>query len=193
MTDRDIVDLYWQRSESAIPETERAYGAYCHSVAFGLLRSAEDSEECLNDTWLAAWNAIPPARPGSLKAFLGKLTRNLAITRLRRLGSLKRGGGSVPLALEELSECLPGSFDPEKALERRELLRCVERFLETLPRRERTIFLGRYFYALTPEELAERLGMKSGAVKSQLYRTRKKLLETLEKEGETDGREPVSL
>ena len=187
MTDQDLVDLYWQRSERAIELTERSYGAYCRTIAFGLLRSDEDSDECLNDTWLAAWNAIPPARPGSLKAFLGKLTRNLAITRLRRLGSLKRGGGSVPLALEELSECLPGSFDPEKALERRELLRCIDRFLEALPR------LERYFYALTPEELAERLGMKSGAVKSRLYRTRKKLLETLEKEGETDGREPVSL
>ena len=91
MTDKEIIDLYWWRAEEAIPETDRVYGPYCHTVAFHLLRSREDAEESVNDTWLAAWNAMPPARPGSLKAFLGKLTRNIAVTRLRRQGSLKRG------------------------------------------------------------------------------------------------------
>ena len=86
MTDQDIVDLYWQRSEQAIPETAGVYGPYCHTVAYNLLRSAEDAEESVNDTWLAAWNAMPPARPNSLKAFLGKLTRNIAVSRLRRKG-----------------------------------------------------------------------------------------------------------
>ena len=193
MKDHDIVNLYWQRSEEAIPETQRVYGPYCHTVAYNLLRSAEDAEESVNDTWLAAWNAIPPARPNSLKAFLGKLTRNIAVTRLCRRSSLKRGGGMMALALEELSECLPGSFDLERTVEARELCRCIDRFLESLPERERVIFTGRYFYVLSVEEIAERLRMKPAAVKTALYRARKRLLKELEKEGELDERQPVSV
>lgn len=108
MNDAGIIDLYWQRSERAIPETENAYGPYCHTVAYNLLRNAEDAEESVNDTWLAAWNAMPPERPNSLKAFLGRITRNISVTRLRRSGSQKRGGGEASLAIDELSECLPG-------------------------------------------------------------------------------------
>ena len=99
MNDAGIIDLYWQRSERAIPETENAYGPYCHTVAYNLLRNAEDAEESVNDTWLAAWNAMPPERPNSLKAFLGRITRNISVTRLRRSGSQKRGGGDIPGAL----------------------------------------------------------------------------------------------
>ena len=193
MTDRDIVDLYWQRSEDAIPASERLYGAFCQSVAYNVLRSPEDAEESVNDTWLAAWNAMLPARPNSLRAFLGKLTRNIAVSRLRERGSLKRGGGTVALALEELGECLPGSFDLERRVEARELCRCIDRFLEKIPARDRTIFVGRYFYALTVEELARRLKMRPAAVKTALYRTRGKLLKELEKEGELDGRERISV
>ena len=108
MNDAGIIDLYWQRSGRAIPETENAYGPYCHTVAYNLLRNAEDAEESVNDTWLAAWNAMPPERPNSLKAFLGRITRNISVTRLRRSGSQKRGGGEAGLAIDELSECLPG-------------------------------------------------------------------------------------
>ena len=107
MKDHDIVALYWQRSERAIPETEAVYGHYCHTVAYNLLRNQEDAEESVNDTWLAAWNAMPPSRPDNLKAFLGIITRNIAVSRLRRSGSLKRGSGEAAAALEELSECLP--------------------------------------------------------------------------------------
>ena len=96
MNDAGIIDLYWQRSERAIPETENAYGRYCHTVAYNLLRNAEDAEESVNDTWLAAWNAMPPERPNSLKAFLGRITRNISVTRLRRSGSQKRGGRERP-------------------------------------------------------------------------------------------------
>ena len=181
MTDQELVNLYWQRAESAIPETEAVYGSYCHTIAYNLLRNREDAEESVNDTWLAAWNAMPPARPGSLRAFLGKLTRNISVTRLRRRGSLKRGGGVVSVALEELSECLPGGFDLERFVETRELRRCIDRFLAKLPERERAIFVGRYFYVLTVEELAERLRMKSATVKTVLYRTREKLRKELEK------------
>ena len=112
MNDADIVALFWQRSERAIPETETVYGAYCHTVAFNLLRNTEDAEESVNDTWLAAWNAMPPERPDSLKAFLGRITRNIAVTRLRRSRSQKRGGGEACIVIEELSECLPGRDDP---------------------------------------------------------------------------------
>ena len=101
MNDAGIIDLYWQRAERAIPETENAYGPYCHTVAYNLLRNAEDAEESVNDTWLAAWNAMPPERPNSLKAFLGRITRNISVTRLRRSGSQKRGGGEASLAIDE--------------------------------------------------------------------------------------------
>ena len=162
MNDAGIIDLYWQRSERAIPETENAYGRYCHTVAYNLLRNAEDAEESVNDTWLAAWNAMPPERPNSLKAFLGRITRNIS---------------------DELSECLPGGSDPARTAENRELLRSIDAFLSLLPERERVIFLGRYFYALTAEEIAARLGMKTAAVKTSLYRTRKRLAQKLEEEG----------
>lgn len=145
MNDAGIIDLYWQRSEHAILETETAYGAYCRTVAYNLLRNSEDAEESVNDTWLAAWNAMPPERPNSLKAFLGRITRNIAVTRLRRTGSRKRGGGEGHLVIDELSECLPGRDDPAQTVENRELLLCIEAFLSSLPKRERVIFLGQYF------------------------------------------------
>lgn len=193
MTDQDIVNLYWQRSDRAIPETDRAYGSYCHMVAYNLLRNPEDAEESVNDTWLAAWNAMPPERPQQLKAYLGKMTRNIAVTRLRKRGSLKRGGGAASLALEELSECLPAGFDLERMVEARELCRRIEAFLEQLGERERVIFVGRYFYVLTVEEIADRLHMKPATVKTILYRTRAKLLKELEKEEMLDERQRVSV
>ena len=126
---------------------------------------------------------MPPERPNSLKAFLGRITRNISVTRLRRSGSQKRGGGEASLAIDELSECLPGGSDPVRTAENRELLRSIDAFLSLLPERERVIFLGRYFYALTAEEIAARLGMKTAAVKTSLYRTRKRLAQKLEEEG----------
>lgn len=111
MNDAGIIDLYWQRSERAIPETENAYGPYCHTVAYNLLRNAEDAEESVNDTWLAAWNAMPPERPNSLKAFLGRITRNISVTRLRRSGSQKRGGGKRALrSTSSPSACREGAI-----------------------------------------------------------------------------------
>ena len=116
MNDAGIIALYWQRSERAIPETENAYGPYCHTVAYNLLRNAEDAEESVNDTWLAAWNAMPPERPNSLKAFLGRITRNISVTRLRRSGSQKRGGGeakhSRDNALRTIKEETPWQHPP---------------------------------------------------------------------------------
>lgn len=183
MNDAGIIDLYWQRSERAIPETENAYGPYCHTVAYNLLRNAEDAEESVNDTWLAAWNAMPPERPNSLKAFLGRITRNISVTRLRRSGSQKqRRRGSEPCDRRAL-RVPAGRERPARTAENRELLRSIDAFLSLLPKRERVIFLGRYFYALTAEEIAARLGMKTAAVKTSLYRTRKRLAQKLEEEG----------
>lgn len=183
MTEQELIDLYWRRSERALSETEQRYGAYCRSIAYHLLRSREDTEESVNDTWLAAWNAMPPQRPNSLRAFLGKLTRNIAISRLRGRESQKRGGGETLLALEELAECLPGGQDPVHVVEVRELATYVNAFLETLTRRERSLFLGRYFYGFTEGELANRLDMKQNSVHTVLYRTRGRLRELLKKEG----------
>ena len=125
MEDRDIVDLYWQRSERAIAESSLKYGAYCRSVAVRILRNEEDTEECVNDTWLHAWNAMPSDRPERLSLYLGRLSRWLSLNRLRDRDRLRRGGGEVTLALEELDELLPAACDTEKSVEQRELSRCL--------------------------------------------------------------------
>ena len=182
MNDAGIIDLYWQRSERAIPETENAYGPYCHTVAYNLLRNAEDAEESVNDTWLAAWNAMPPERPNSLKAFLGRITRNISVTRLRRSGSQKRGGGEVSLALDELRECAGGDT-AEEAFEAAELGRLIDRFLRGLSASECNLFLRRYWYLDSIDMLAARYGLRPGAVKTRLHRTREKLRTFLRKEG----------
>ena len=186
MTEQELIDLYWKRSERALSETEKSYGSYCRGIAYHLLRSREDAEESVNDTWLAAWNAMPPQRPNHLRVFLGKMTRNIAISRLRRRESKKRGGGELVLALEELSECLPGGGDPEQIVEAQELAACLNAFLETLSRRDRSLLLGRYFYGFTEAELAKRLDMKQSGVHTILYRSRERLREFLKKEGIRD-------
>ena len=183
MTDAEIIALYWQRSERAIDESDRAYGSYCNTVAYNVLGTREDALESVNDTWFAAWNAMPPHRPDSLKAFLGKLCRRIAISRLRKNNSQKRGGGEAMLALEELTECLKSRSDPAEAVEAKELAAGVDRFLATLSRQDRVIFTARYWYLLPVEQIAGRLGLKGGTVKSSLYRSRGKLRRYLEKEG----------
>ena len=182
MTDTAIIDLYWQRSDRAIEESERAYGPYCYRVAHNVLSDRRDAEESVSDTWLAAWNAMPPSRPDSLRAFLGKLARRIAISHLRRSTSQKRGGGETELALEELAECIPDPRSVERQVEQREVTAALNRFLRALPERERVIFTARYFYVTPVEEIARRLGMKPGAVKTQLFRTRRKLLAFLQEE-----------
>lgn len=183
MTDTEILQLYWQRDNRAVAETQAAYGGYCYTVAYNVLNNDQDAEESVNDTYLAAWNAIPPTWPESLKAFLGQITRRLAVSRLRRENRLKRGGGEAALAIEELAECTPDRFDTQDQLEAKELAAAINRFLEGLPERERNLFVARYWYVLTISEIGARLGMKTGAVKTALHRLRKKLMEELEKEG----------
>lgn len=183
MEDQQILDLYGQRSDDAISETARKYGAYCFAVANRILQNPEDAEECVNDTWLHAWNAIPPAKPRVLRMFLAKITRNLACDRFSARMAEKRGGGEIALVLDELAECLPARTDVEAACEQRELAQCIRRFARSLPEREGNVFLRRYFFTDSVAEIAARYGMRENSVMVSLSRTRKKLRAHLKKEG----------
>lgn len=183
MDDERIVQLYWDRSENAIAETAVKYGSYCHSIAYNILQSTQDAEESVNDTYLHAWNAMPPHRPSILATFLGKITRRLSIDRWRTANRTKRGGGEVPLALEELSECVAGSQDVEDTVVHKELVDAVNRFLDGLPVTERRIFLQRYWYLYPIREIAGSCGFSRSKVTSLLHRTRCNLRRQLEKEG----------
>ena len=181
MDDADIVTLYWDRSEQAIAETVTKYGSYCGKIALRILQKHEDAEECVNDTWLGAWNAMPPHRPGVLSTFLGKITRRLALGILRREGRLKRGGGQAALIYEELSDRLQdrhSSADME-AVETRDLIR---RFLDRLAPAERNVFLARYWAFASIDEICAGTGYSHSKVKTMLYRTRARLAEYLKEE-----------
>ena len=183
MDDSKIIDLYWRWDERAIAETDSKYGAYCRAVSMNILGVREDAEECVSDTYARAWNAMPPERPGRLRAWLAGITRNLSIDRWRRNTAEKRGGGEAQLLLDELEECVSGSESPETELLRKELRAALNRFLRGLPERERAVFLFRYYHALTKEEIAQKMGLSSNQVKYILQRTRKKLADMLQKEG----------
>ena len=183
MEDAAILALYWQRDEQAIGETEAKYGPYCRTIARSILSDEQDAEECLSDAWLRAWETIPPRRPEKLSAYLGKQTRNLSLSRLRDRTAQKRGGGELPLALEELSDCVPGAGDAEQALEANELARMLNRFVTGLKKQERDLFVNRYFFLTPLEELSRRTGFSQSKLKSMLFRTRKKLWNMLREEG----------
>jgi len=183
MNDQQIIDLYWRRSEDAVRETEAKYGPYCRTVAGNILADRLDAEECVSDARLRAWNAMPPHRPNKLRLFLGKLTRSAACDALLSRTARKRGGGEYPAALEELGECVPSVPGADREVEDRELERMVDRFLHTLPERDCSVFLRRYWYVEPVERIAARYGMKENTVKTSLFRTRRKLRTYLEKEG----------
>lgn len=183
MKDTEILDLYWERDERAISETQKTYGNYCYSIAFHILHAKEDSEECVNDTWLKAWKAIPPNRPNHLSLFLGTITRNLSFDRWKHKNALKRGNGEMEAALEELEECVPAASSTEDVVEELELKRCLNRFLGTLKESDRNVFLRRYWYAEDYSEIAKRYDMKLNTVKTTLFRIRGRLKEYLEQEG----------
>lgn len=187
MNDGEILNLYWSRNEQAIAESEKSYGKYCYSIAFRILHDREDSDECVNDTWLRAWNAIPPGRPSRLSLFLGTITRNLSFDKWKHKKAMKRGNGEIEVALEELSECIPAvhgmANTVEEAVEAAELGRMLNCFLHTLPERECNIFLRRYWYVEEYQEIAGRYGLNLNTVKTSLFRTRKKLRDYLEQEG----------
>ena len=183
MEDRDIIELYFARDEAAIARTREKYGGYCYRIAANILPAHEDAEECVSDTWLRAWRAIPPARPDPLRAYLGRITRMLSLDRWRASRAAKRGGSEAALAYEERSDCLSGGTEPEPIAESRELADAVNAFLASLKPGERSVFLARYWYFAPVREIAARLGKSESAVKSSLFRTRQKLYDHLKKEG----------
>lgn len=183
MEDSEIVELYWRRDEAAIRETRRKYGGYLAKIARSILSSREDGEEVVNDACLRAWNAIPPSRPDSLSAYLGKIARRLSIDALRTRTREKRGAGEYALSLSELEECVPGGAGPEERLELSLLAQAINGYLRTLAPQARSAFIGRYFYLDSLKEVASHLGMSEAKAKSMLYRVRQGLKTYLTQEG----------
>ncbi|MCR5267540.1 MAG: sigma-70 family RNA polymerase sigma factor [Lachnospiraceae bacterium] len=182
MQDHEIVALYWDRNENAIVQTNTKYGAYCRKIAMNIVASAEDSEECVNDTYLSAWNSMPEERPALLAPFLAAIIRNHALDLYRKSHSRKRGAGEVPLALDELIE-VAGNSSTEEAVDHAVLSSHINSFLAGLEETNRKIFVRRYFYVDALSDIAKAYGMSESGVKSQLFRLRQKLKEFLEKEG----------
>lgn len=183
MDDTKIVELYWQRDELAIAETAAKYGPYCMKISRSILSDTADSEENVNDTYLHAWNAIPPQRPMILSAFLGKIARNLALNRYKAKNAQKRLGDSFSLSLDELSDCAPLLPDPTDELSAKELGSSISAFLRTQNEETRSMFICRYFYCESIETLANRFGCGESRVKVTLLRTRRRLREHLAREG----------
>lgn len=182
MEDKQIVDLYWARDEAAIAETDRKYGRYCHYIAYQIVSCHEDAEEIVNDTWLRTWNAIPPQRPDPLKPFIGAISRNLALDVWREKHAEKRDG-QVPLALEELSDCVSDPNAQSDVGADAALADALNRFLRSLPAETRSLFVRRYFYMSPLSELARDFGMKESGAAMRLLRVRRRLADYLKKEG----------
>ena len=184
MNDEKIIDLYWQRSEHAITITAAKYGAYCGSIARNILQNTEDAEECVNDTWLRVWNAIPPHRPFKLAAFLGKITRELSLDRYKAQLAQKRGGGELALALDELDEVISDKRNTvEQILETESVGHSISSFLRKQPAKTADIFVCRYYYLCSIKQIATEFCISESKVKSILFRLRKKLRTYLESEG----------
>ena len=183
MDDQEIIARFFARDEEGLTAARARYEPYCAAVARSFLNDPRDQEECLSDTWLRAWNAIPPQRPRSLGAFLAKITRNLAINRLRDGNAQRRGGGQVPLALEELGECVSLEGSPEGELDRQAAEEALNRFLDGLPPLQREVFLRRYWYLDSIEDIARRAGWSKSRVTTTLHRLRVRLRAHLIQEG----------
>ena len=182
MNDNEIIGLYWERNETAISASADKYGSYCHSISYNILHNNEDAEECVNDTWLGAWKSMPPHRPERLSTFFGKITRNLSLNRVRHHHAWKRGGGAV---MEELGEISTGADPVGEAIQRRELLRAIDTFLDGLPKRQRQLFVCRYWYFDSVTDLAARFQMTENHVSVTLRRIREKLRRNLMEGGFT--------
>ena len=182
MDDEKIIEMFFARNELALNETEQKYGRYCYAVSYRILNSNEDSEECVNDTWLAAWNAIPPKKPESLRGFLARICRNISLDRLDFLKADKRNQ-NVTEAFEELEAFLSGGEEniPEEMFMRE----AVNRFLASLDRKTRIIFMRRYWYFCSIPEIAESMGISENSVRVTLHRTKLRMKSFFEKEGIT--------
>lgn len=180
MEDHKIVDLYWARSEDAIKETALKYGSMLNRISYSLLSSAEDAEECVNDTYLEAWNRIPEDRPAYLGAYLAKIVRCLSVDRFRSTHRQKRGG--VETVCEELLDCIPDTETPQGELDSRLIRDTLNRFLSDLDEVPRRVFVRRYFYSDSISDVAKLVGWSIPRVKTTLFRMRKQLKDLLEQE-----------
>lgn len=185
MEDEKIIELYWQRDEEALRQTNQKYGSFCYYIAHNILKDDEDSKECVNDTWFKTWTVIPPKRPEYFQAFLGKITRNLSLDRYRKNHASKRGGGSMDVIYEELKECIADRTCEEARTDTIVITDALGKFLKEISKDARIIFVRRYWYADSVAQIAERFGMSESKVKSSLMRSRNRLKAFLEKEGIT--------
>lgn len=183
MEDKQIVEQFWDRDPQALVHSQEKYGAYCSCIARNILGNEEDAKECVNDTLLYAWNAIPPARPEKLQFYLATVTRNNALDRYRKDHAQKRGGGVINTAMEELAECMSDGDSPQELYQAKELEMTINRFVRSLPARDGNIFIRRYFFLESPAEIGRRYSMTNNHVTVSLSRTRAKLKKYLEKEG----------
>ena len=183
MEDNQIIELYWSRNENAIKETDHKYGNYCFAVADNILHNREDAEECINDTWLHAWNAIPPQKPARLRIFLTKITRNLSFNRFNARTAQKRGGSEINLVLDELAECIASESDVENEYAAKELSESIRKFVRSLSERDGNVFIRRYFFTEPVKIIAQSYSLTENNVCVMLRRTRKKLKAYLIKEG----------
>ena len=174
MDDQSIVELYLQRDENAIKESRNKYEAYCYRIAMNILSVAEDVEECINDTWISVWNRIPPVIPKSLKAFLGKLVRDISLSRYRAVHAKKRYNG-MELILDELAECIPSEQDIQESLEQKELSGTVNGWLDSLPQEDRVLFVKRYYYGETVKQLSEMQSCTENQMAQKMMKLRNKL------------------
>ncbi len=182
MEDAEIIDLYWARDQRAIDETHGKYGGFLTNIAWNILRSHGDAEECVNDTYLRTWNAIPPARPSAFRAWLGRIVRNLSLDRWKQSRAARRGGDGMEVLLGELDDCVPAPHGTEKALEDQEIASLISDFLRRQTVENRIIFLRRYWYGQSVADIAAELRCGEGKVKSSLFRTRRALRSYLEQE-----------
>lgn len=185
MQDSQIVGLYFERSEQAISQTAEKYGNFCNTIAYNILHNLQDSEECVNDTYLRAWNTIPPKKPEKLSTFLGRITRNLALDKYRRYSAQKRGGSETELVLDELENCVSSLESTDDSIDELELAETINSFLSSLSSESRKIFVRRYWYVCTIKEIANDYDLSESKVKMLLMRSRNQLREILEKESIT--------
>jgi len=182
MDDTAIIGLYWSRDQRALGESQRKYGPLCFRLSQNILACREDAEECVSDTWLRAWDTMPPQRPDCLRAYLSRICRNLSLDRWRRRSAQKRGEG-LEVLLEELEDCVPASPSAEEAAESREITRCIDVWLEGLEQEDRSVFLCRYWYGQQVREIARQTGRSPQKTAQRLYRLRQSLRKALEQEG----------
>lgn len=183
MNDETIINLFFQRSENAIVETDKKYHGYCKSIGFHILNNQQDTEECINDCYFAVWNSIPPTFPNNFRVFIGRIMRNLSLDLYRKTNAAKRGNGNFPILLSELDECIPLYASPWETVNAELLTNAIDSFLDTRSEKERAVFIKRYFLCESVGEIATACNLTIINVKVTLHRVRNQLKVFLEKEG----------